>query len=107
MSVPYLATSLEWIRDIGWIIALTMILRGLDESRKIESVAIRYALLLPVVGIVLFALYRSRSDEPLSDVLFVVGGLLFSAVLLVLAEQIYRNAPKRNMMRPTPAQVPP
>ena len=93
LSVPYLATSLEWIRDIGWIIALTMILRGLDESRRIESVALRYALLLPVVGIVLFALYRSRSVEPLSDVLFVVGGLLFSVVLLVLAEQIYRNAP--------------
>ena len=93
LSVPNLATSLEWIRDIGWIIALTMILRGLDESRKTERIAIRYALLLPVVGIVLFALYRSRSVEPLSDVLFVVGGLLFSAVLLVLAEQIYRNAP--------------
>jgi len=94
LSVPYLATSLEWIRDIGWIIALTMILRGLDESRRTERVAIRYALLLPVVAIVLFALYRSRSVEPLSDVLFVVGGLVFSAaVLLVLAEQIYRNAP--------------
>jgi putative PEP-CTERM system histidine kinase len=93
LSVPYLATSLEWIRDIGWIIALTMILRGLDESRKTERIAIRYALLLPVVGIVLFALYRGRSVEPLSDVLFVVGGLLFSVVLVVLAEQIYRNAP--------------
>jgi len=93
LSVAYLATSLEWIRDIGWIIALTMVLRDLDESRRTERVAIRYALLLPVVGIVLFALYRSRSVEPLSDVLFVVGGLVFSAVLLVLAEQIYRNAP--------------
>ena len=44
LSVPYLATSLEWIRDIGWIIALTMILRGLDESRQTERIAIRYAL---------------------------------------------------------------
>ena len=93
MSVAYLATSLEWIRDIVWIIALTMVLRGLDESRRIEKVAIRYTLLLPVLAIVLFAFYRSRSVEPLSDVILVVGGLLLPAVLLVLAEQIYRNAP--------------
>ena len=44
-------------------------------------------------AVVLFALYRSRSVEPLSDVLVVVGGLVLSAVLLVIAEQIYRNAP--------------
>jgi putative PEP-CTERM system histidine kinase len=93
LSVPYLTMSLELLRNICWIIALTMVLRGLDESRKTERVAIRYALFLPVAAIVLFALYRSRSIEPLSDVLLVVGGMLLSAVLLVLSEQIYRNAP--------------
>jgi putative PEP-CTERM system histidine kinase len=93
LSVPYLAMSLELLRNVCWIIALTMVLRGLDESRKIERVAIRYTLFLPAVAIVIFALYRSRSIEPLSDVLLVAGGILLSAVLLVLAEQIYRNAP--------------
>ena len=93
LSVAYSVTLLEWLRDIFWVIALTMVLRGLDESGQTERVAIRYALLLPAVAIVLFALYRSRSVEPLSVVLLVVGGLLLSAVLLVLAEQIYRNAP--------------
>ena len=85
LSVPYLATSIELLRDSCWIIALMMVLRGLNESRKTEKVAIRYALLLPVLAIVLFALYRSRSVEPLSAVLLVVGGLLLSAGLLVLA----------------------
>ncbi len=93
LSIAYSVMSLEWLRDIFWIIALTMVLRGLNESGRTERVAIRYALLLPAVAIVLFALYRSRSVEPLSVVLLVVGGLLLSAVLLVLAEQIYRNAP--------------
>ena len=93
LSVLYLTTSLELLRNICWIIALTMVLRGLDESRKTESIAIRYTVLLPAVAIVLFALYRSRSVEPLSSVLLVVGGLLSSAVILVLTEQIYRNAP--------------
>ena len=93
LSVLYLTTSLELLRNICWIIALTMVLRGLDESRKTESIAIRYTVLLPVVAIILFALYRSRSVEPLSSVLLVVGGLLLSAVILVLTEQIYRNAP--------------
>ena len=93
LSVPLLATTLEWLRSIAWIIALTMVLRGLDESRRTERVAIRYVLMLPLIGIVLFALYRSRSVEPLSDVLSVVGGLVLSAILLVIAEQIYRNAP--------------
>ncbi len=93
LSVTLLATTLEWLRNIAWIIALTMVLRGLDESRRTERVAIRYVLLLPLMGIVLFALYRSRSIEPLSDVLTVVGGLVLSALLLVIAEQIYRNAP--------------
>ena len=76
LSVPYLAMSLELLRNVCWIIALTMVLRGLDDSRKTERVAIRYALFLPVAAIVLFALYRSRSIEPLSDVLLVVGGML-------------------------------
>lgn len=93
MSPAFLAMSLEWVRGICWIIALTMVLRGLDESHKIERVAVRYALLLPAIAIVLFALYRSRSVEPLSDVLLVVGGMLVSAIVVVLAEQIYRNAP--------------
>ena len=93
LSVPLLTTTLEWLRSIAWIIALTMVLRGLDESRRTENVAIRYVLMLPLIGIVLFALYRSRSVEPLSDVLTVAGGLVLSAVLLVIAEQIYRNAP--------------
>ena len=93
LSVLYLTTSLELLRNIFWIIALTMVMRGLDESRKTETIAIRYTVLLPVLAIVLFALYRSRSVEPLSSVLLVVGGLLLSAVILVLTEQIYRNAP--------------
>jgi putative PEP-CTERM system histidine kinase len=93
LSVPLLATSLEWLRSICWIIALTMVLRGLDEARRTERIAFRYVLLLPAIGLVLFALYRSRSVEPMSDILIVVGGLVLSAVLLVLAEQIYRNAP--------------
>jgi putative PEP-CTERM system histidine kinase len=92
-SIGYLATASEWLRDICWLIALTMVLRGLDESHKTEKVAIRYAVLLPMLAIVLFALYRSRSVEPLSAVLLVVGGLVLSSVLLVLAEQIYRNSP--------------
>ncbi len=93
LTVAFLATLLEWLRNICWVIALTMVLRGLDDSRRTERVAIRYALLLPAVGVVLFALYRSRSLDALSDVLLVVGGLVLSAVLLVLAEQIYRNSP--------------
>jgi putative PEP-CTERM system histidine kinase len=93
MPAAYLATVSEWLRDVFWIIALTMVLRGLDEGKRTEKVAIRYAALLPIVAVVLFALYRSRSIEPLNDVLLVVGGLLLSAVVLVLAEQIYRNAP--------------
>jgi putative PEP-CTERM system histidine kinase len=93
LSIPYLAASLEWIRDICWIIALTMILRGMDETRTTEKVAMRYALFLPVVAIIVFALYQSRSEEPFSAVLMVVGGIVFSAVALVLTEQIYRNAP--------------
>ena len=93
LSVPFLATTLEWLRNICWIIALTLVLRGLGESRRTERVAIRYVLLLPAMALVLFALYRSRSVEPLSDVLVVVGGLILSMVILVIAEQIYRNAP--------------
>lgn len=93
LSLSLITTTSEWLRDICWIIALTMVLRGLDTARRIERVAIRYALLLPAAALVLFALYRSRSAEPLGDILLVVGGLLLSAVLLVLAEQIYRNAP--------------
>jgi len=93
LPIAYLATVLEWVRGLIWIIVLTMVLRNLDISGRTERVAIRYALLLPAVAIVLFALYRSRSPEHLSDVLLVVGGLVLTAVVLVLAEQIYRNAP--------------
>lgn len=93
LAVPFLAMSLEWLRDVSWIVALTMVLRSLDASGRTERVAIRYAFLLPAVAFVVFALYRSRSAGPLSEVFLVVGGLLFSIVPLVLTEQIYRNAP--------------
>ena len=92
-SIAYVAVSLELLRSIFWIIAMTMVLRGLDTSRRMERVAIRYAMLLPAIAIVLFALFRSRSVEPLGNVLLVVSGLSLSAVLLVLTEQTYRNAP--------------
>lgn len=93
LAIPYVGTALELARDVAWIVALVMVLRSLDETRRTEKVALRYALWLPVTAIVLFALYNSRSIEPLSDVLLVVGGLVLSAVVLVLAEQVYRNAP--------------
>ena len=51
ISVASLATSFEWLRGICWIIALTMVLRGLDKPRRTERVAVRYTLLLPAVAI--------------------------------------------------------
>ena len=93
LNNAYLTASLEWIRHILWIIALTVVLRNIDASRKTEQVARRYALLLPLVAGALFWVYQNRLIAPLSDTLIVVIGLVLCTIVVVLSEQIYRNAP--------------
>ena len=93
LDYAYLTASLEWIRHIFWIVALTFVLRNLDKSGKTDLVAKRYAILLPLVAVALFWLYRNRVVAPLSDILLIVIGLVLCTVVVVLSEQIYRNAP--------------
>ena len=68
-------------------------LRNLDVNRISERIAYRYGALFVGAGILLTGKFAWSTDAATSLVLIVGAGLILSALILILTEQIFRNAP--------------
>lgn len=87
-----LVTLVEWARGLAWLIASLAILREIAQTglaRRLRSGYGIFVLLLTglPVGYFLF-----RADDPLPAIIWVSGGYVLSVLILLAAEQLYRNA---------------
>jgi len=93
LNEPVVLLIVEWIRNLSWLTALASILRDLDQSRKMEEFASRYGAIFLLGSALLIVYYGIRTSDDLSMMGIVGGGVMLSTLILILVEQIYRNAP--------------
>ena len=93
LNDPIILLVIEWVRNLAWLTALASILRDLTESRKLEEIALRYGTMFLVATAIFVAYYWITTGETLSMVATVGGGIALSALIVILAEQVYRSAP--------------
>lgn len=92
-DAPGLLLVVELLRNVAWLAVLVSIVRSLDVNRVSERVAIRWGALFVAAGLLLIVKFAmSAAVSP--ALLFVVGtGVMLSALILILTEQVFRNAP--------------
>ncbi|SVC51556.1 uncharacterized protein METZ01_LOCUS304410, partial [marine metagenome] len=83
----------EWGRNLAWLVALILILRDLDVTRRAGPIATRYGVAFFLAAALLTVYYSIRTIQPISMTGVVVGGVMLSILILILVEQVYRNAP--------------
>lgn len=93
LNSPLVLLVVEWLRNIAWFVAVTSIYRDLDQSRNIERFTSRYGAAFLIFSSILMIAYAVRSPDSLSMKGVVGGGILLSTLILIVVEQIYRNAP--------------
>jgi putative PEP-CTERM system histidine kinase len=94
LNDPVILLVIEWLRNLSWLAVLGSIIRDLaPESRKLEEIALRFGSLFVAVSLVLVAYYWLTTAETIAMVATVGGGIALSALGIILAEQVYRNAP--------------
>jgi len=93
LNAPEVLLFVEWVRDLAWLTVLASMVRDLDSGKRVERLVSRYGLVFLIAAAVLTLNYALQSDESLSMIGIVGGGVTFSALVLILTEQIYRNAP--------------
>ena len=72
---------------------MASILRDLDDSRTVEEYTSKHGAVFLLASGLLIVYYAVRSSDSISMMGIVGGGVMFSTLILILAEQIYRNAP--------------
>jgi len=93
LNDPLILLVVEWLRNLAWLTALTSILRDLVDARMLERLATRYGIAAAVAITLLAIYYMTQTTSTASVAGIVIGGLVLSCLNLVLAEQVYRNAP--------------
>ncbi len=93
LNEPIVLLIVEWIRNLSWLTALASILRDLDPSRKVEKFATRYGAIFLLASALLIVYYTIRTTDSMSTMGIVSSGVVLSTLILILAEQIYQNAP--------------
>jgi putative PEP-CTERM system histidine kinase len=86
-------TIAEWARGIAWLLASLAILNEVvqtDFVRQLRSRKGAFVLLLAGIPVAYFLL---STDEPLTSIVWFTGGFVLSLFIVLLAEQLYRNAP--------------
>lgn len=93
LNSPLVLLIFEWIRNLAWLITATSIFRDLDQSMILEKAVFRYGTVFLILSAALIAFYVFRSPDTISMKGIVGGGVLLSTLILIVIEQIYRNAP--------------
>jgi hypothetical protein len=83
----------ELLRNLAWLLVVISMLRELDVNRVSERFAYRYGALFLGAGILLTGKFAWSTDAAVSLVAIVGTGLMISALVLILTEQLFRNAP--------------
>ncbi len=93
LNAPVVLLTVEWIRNLAWLVTVTSVLRDLDESKSIEQFAWKYGAVFLMFAALLLVGYAIRTTDSISMMGIVGGGVMLSTLILIVTEQIYRNAP--------------
>ncbi|MBT6211219.1 MAG: PEP-CTERM system histidine kinase PrsK, partial [Woeseia sp.] len=93
LNIPVVLLILESIRNLAWLITAKSIYRDLDRPISIEKAISRYGVVFLLLTATLISFYVFRSNDSISMKGIVAGGILLSTLILIVLEQIYRNAP--------------
>ena len=93
LNSPIVLLIVECVRNLSWLAVLISILRDLDVSDRAGKIASRFGAGLIVAAAILTVYYAARSTQTISMTGVVVGGVMFSTLILILTEQVYRNSP--------------
>ena len=93
LSAPGFLLVAELLRNLAWLAVVVSMVSGLDADRVSRRLAYRYGAVFLGAGILLTAKFAVSTDAAPSLVGVIGGGLVLSAAILVLTEQIFRNAP--------------
>lgn len=93
LNSPVVLLSVEWMRNLSWLVAATTILRSLDKTRSLEEFAWKYSAGFLAIAALLLGSYVIRTPDSMSMMGVVGGGVILSALILIVVEQIFRNAP--------------
>jgi len=94
LNDPVILLVIEWVRNLSWLTVLGSIIKDLaPESRKLEEIVLRYGSLFIALSFLLVAYFWLTTDESMAVVATIGGGIALSALGVILAEQVYRNAP--------------
>jgi putative PEP-CTERM system histidine kinase len=93
LNAPAVLLIVEWIRSLAWLTVLASILRELDEDRQALRLVSRYGVFFLLACGALTINYAMHTSDTAVMIGVVGGGVTLSALILIIAEQVYRNAP--------------
>lgn len=93
LNDPIILLVIESVRNLAWLTVLVSIFRDLSDSDELERIVLRYGTAFVVAAVLLVAYYRVNTGESISTMATVGGGIALSALIVIIAEQLYRNAP--------------
>ena len=93
LTDPFVHFIVEWLRGLAWIATVIALLQDIDASVFTRKGALRYGGVFLVGCALLIGYYVLRTNDSLVLIGSVTSGVLLSALMLLLVEQLYRNAP--------------
>ncbi|MGB5334223.1 MAG: hypothetical protein WBN07_01275, partial [Woeseiaceae bacterium] len=88
-----LVTVLEWARGSAWLIASLAILHEITRTSLLEQLRSRYGASVALLTGLPVVYFLIRSDDAATTIVWVSGGYVLSVLIVLVAEQLYRNAP--------------
>lgn len=84
--------AVEWLRGLAWLLATYAILREISRTSLSRFLRSAYGLLVIGVVTVPIALFIQRSELAAASQVWMAGGYAMALLIVVTAEQLYRNA---------------
>ena len=88
-----LVTAAEWARGLAWLLATIAILHEVTRTRLFNRLRSGYGFVVLLLVVAPAAYFVTSADQPISIVIWTTGGYALSLLIILVAEQLYRNAP--------------
>jgi len=88
-----LLTLVEWARGLAWLVVALAILHETTQTRFAHQLRSRYGVFVLLLAGVPAVYYLVMTDDLPALTVWVSGGFVLSALTVLAAEQLYRNAP--------------
>jgi putative PEP-CTERM system histidine kinase len=87
-----LVTAVEWARGLAWLAATVAILREVSQTRLLERLRSGYGLFVFLLAVVPAGYFVFFGDHSHTTIVWFAGGYMLSLLIILIAEQLYRNS---------------